>query len=79
MKIVMIFDWKNKTTGEQDGISDHVGIVKSYDFESRTIHTIEGNSGDECRERTYNKDDVQILGFGSNRIQSIQEIDSSIT
>ena len=76
---IIFFDWKNKTTGEQDSISDHVGIVKSYDFESRTIHTIEGNSGDECRERTYNKDDVQILGFGSNRIQSIQEIDSSIT
>ena len=76
---IIFFDWKNKTTGEQDGISDHVGIVKSYDFESRTIHTIEGNSGDECRERTYNKDDVQILGFGSNRIHFIQEIDSSIT
>lgn len=71
---IIFFDWKDKETGEQDGLSDHVGIVKVYDLESHTIHTIEGNSGDECKERTYDKDDVQILGFGSNRIQALQDM-----
>lgn len=71
---IIFFDWKDKNTGTQDGVSDHVGIVKVYDLENKKIHTIEGNSGDECKERSYDKNDVQILGFGSNRIQALQEM-----
>lgn len=70
---IIFFDWKDKSTGNQDGISDHVGIVKTYDPENKKIYTIEGNSNDECKERVYDKNDIQILGFGSNRIQALQE------
>ena len=69
---IIFFDWKDKESGNQDGVSDHVGIVKKYDMNNHIITTIEGNSGDECKERSYNKDDIQILGFGSNRLQLVQ-------
>lgn len=71
---IIFFDWKDKNTGKQDGVSDHVGIVKVYDLENKRIITIEGNSNDECKENSYAKDDIQILGFGSNRIQALQEM-----
>lgn len=70
---IIFFDWKDKSTGNQDGVSDHVGIVKTYDPENKKIYIIEGNSNDECKERIYDKNDIQILGFGSNRIQALQE------
>lgn len=36
------------------GVNDfHVGIVELYTASSDTVHTIEGNSGDECRRREY--------------------------
>lgn len=71
---IIFFDWKDKETGAQDGLSDHVGIVKNYDINNKKINTIEGNSGDECKERSYDKNDIQILGFGSNRVQALQEM-----
>lgn len=42
--------------------SDHVGIVASV--ENGTVHTIEGNSGDACRERSYSVGYYEILGYG---------------
>jgi len=32
----------------QDGIPDHVGIVQK--MENGIVYTVEGNSGDACRE-----------------------------
>lgn len=61
---IIFFDWKDKNTGEQDGNSDHVGIVKSVDFDKNIVTTIEGNSSDSVKENHYNKDDVEILGYG---------------
>ena len=55
---IIFFDW------EQDGNIDHVGIVKSVDIENNKIHTIEGNSGDAVKERTYDINDVEIMGYG---------------
>ncbi len=60
---IIFFDWKD-SNGNQDGISDHVGIVNYYDIESNKVYTIEGNSNDECREKSYNKDDIEIFGYG---------------
>ena len=53
---IVFFDW------ESDGTLDHVGIVKSIDDEY--IYTIEGNSGDICRELHYQYRDMQIYGYG---------------
>ena len=58
---LIFFDWND---GGQDGSSDHVGIVEYYDIEKNIVHTIEGNSSDECKQREYSKDDNQIIGYG---------------
>ena len=53
---------------EQDGDSDHVGIVKEvvYDSEGKPIRivTIEGNVGNAVKERSYDFTDSTILGYG---------------
>ncbi len=38
-------------TGEGDGETDHVGIVERV--ENGTVYTVEGNSGDACRQNSY--------------------------
>jgi len=53
---VLTFDWGN------DGSIDHVGIVVSS--ENGTVYTIEGNSGDSCRQRNYPIGDSEIYGYG---------------
>ena len=58
---LIFFDWND---GGQDGSSDHVGIVEYYDIEKNIVHTIEGNSNDECKQREYSKNDNQIMGYG---------------
>ena len=53
---LIFFDWN------QDGASDHVGIVESCD--GTTVHTIEGNSGDAVRQNSYTVNSQSILGYG---------------
>lgn len=53
---MIIFDW------EGDGTPDHVGIVQSVDYENRRIHTIEGNSGDQVRTKSYSMDAGSLVG-----------------
>ncbi|TDP46457.1 lysozyme family protein [Aminicella lysinilytica] len=53
---IIFFDW------DGDNNADHVGIVKSCN--GRTITTIEGNSGDICRRRTYTVGGAVIYGYG---------------
>lgn len=53
---IIFFDW------EPDGQCNHVGIVVSV--ENGMVHTMEGNSNDECRRRTYSIADNRIFGFG---------------
>lgn len=53
---IIFFDWGD------DGSVNHVGIVKKV--EKGTIYTIEGNSGNRCRERSYVIGDNRIYGYG---------------
>ena len=47
--MIIFFDWDNKgSSGPQDGESDHTGIVERV--ENGVVYTVEGNSGDACRE-----------------------------
>ena len=46
----------------QDGQSDHMGIVEKC--ENGIVYTIEGNSGDSCRQRQYSVGYYEILGYG---------------
>lgn len=61
---IIFFDWYDEN-GNQDGVSDHVGIVTRTDITNRTIYTIEGNTSNKCAERMYSFDDVQVMGYGT--------------
>lgn len=53
---IIFFDWYG------DGSRDHVGIVESCD--GRYVHTIEGNSSNLCRRKTYPVGWYEIYGYG---------------
>ena len=52
----------NGASGPQDGEADHVGIVEKC--ENGIVYTIEGNSGDACRQNQYPVGYYEILGYG---------------
>lgn len=62
--MIVFFDWNdpNGASGPQDGEADHVGIVEKC--ENGIIYTIEGNSGDACRQNQYPVGYYEILGYG---------------
>ncbi len=62
--MIIFFDWDspNGSSGPQDGSADHVGIVEKC--EDGVIYTIEGNSGDSCRQKQYPVGYYEILGYG---------------
>ena len=62
--MIVFFDWNdpNGASGPQDGEADHVGIVEKY--ENGIVYTIEGNSGDACRQNQYPVGYYEILGYG---------------
>ena len=53
---IIFFDW------EGDGTTDHVGIVEKC--ENGTVYTVEGNSGDACKQRQYVVGSSNIYGYG---------------
>lgn len=53
---IIFFDW------EGDGETDHVGIVERC--ENGIVYTVEGNSGDACRQRSYPVGSSVIYGYG---------------
>ena len=60
---IIFFDWDNKgSSGPQDGQSDHLGIVEKC--ENGIVYTIEGNSGNSCRQNQYPVGYYEILGYG---------------
>ena len=60
---IIFFDWDNKgSSGPQDGQADHVGIVEKC--ENGIVYTVEGNSGDSCRQNQYPVGQYEILGYG---------------
>ena len=65
--MIIFFDWDspNGSSGPQDGQSDHVGIVEKV--ENGRVYTIEGNSGDACRQVHYPLGYYEILGYGIPR------------
>ena len=62
--MIIFFDWNNPggSSGPQDGQADHVGIVEKC--ENGIVYTVEGNSGDSCRQRQYPVGYYEILGYG---------------
>ena len=61
--MIIFFDWDNKgSSGPQDGLSDHVGIVQKV--ENGIVYTVEGNSGDSVRVNQYSVGHYEVLGYG---------------
>ena len=54
--MIIFFDW------DHDGTCDHVGIVERCD--GTTVYTVEGNSGDAVKERSYAIRSDSIMGYG---------------
>ena len=52
----IFFDW------DGDGGADHVGIVIGTD--GRSVYTVEGNSGDACKIKSYDLNSGYIKGYG---------------
>lgn len=52
----IFFDW------DLDGSADHVGIVVGTD--GSRVYTVEGNSGDACKIKSYNLNYECIKGYG---------------
>ena len=57
---IIFFDWDDENG--QDGVSDHTGIVEKV--ENGIVYTVEGNSGDTCRQKQYPVGYYEILGYG---------------
>ena len=53
---IIFFDWEN------DGETDYVGIVEKC--ENGVVYTVEGNSGDACRQNQYSVGSSSIYGYG---------------
>ena len=58
--MIIFFDWASR--GGQDGVTDHTGIVEKV--EDGRVYTIEGNSGNACREKSYPIGWYEIYGYG---------------
>ena len=53
---IIFFDW------DGDGTIDHVGIVEKC--ENGIVYTVEGNSGDACKQQQYPVGGGSIYGYG---------------
>ena len=62
---IIFFDWDSPggASGPQDGEADHTGIVEKV--ENGRVYTVEGNSGDACRQKDYPIGYYEILGYGT--------------
>ena len=52
----IFFDW------DLDGVADHVGLVLGRD--GSRVYTVEGNSGDACKIKSYDRNYQCIKGYG---------------
>lgn len=56
-------NWSGKLPAAFESGKYHIGIVQYV--KGNQVITIEGNSGDQVKERKYSLNDCQIVGFGS--------------
>lgn len=59
---LIIFDWSTDKGG-RDGNPDHIGIVVSND--GSRVHTIEGNTSNQVKQKDYSLTSLDILGYCS--------------
>ena len=59
---VILYDWEDSGSGDDQGSSDHVGIVT--DVDGSTITVIEGNKSDSVCYRSIQRNGRYIRGYG---------------
>ena len=59
---IIFYDWDDSGSGDNQGWSDHVGIVEKVS--GTTIAVIEGNYGDAVKRRTLHVNGKYIRGYG---------------
>lgn len=59
---IIFYDWQDSGSGDNQGWSDHVGIVEKVS--GTTITVIEGNYGDAVKRRTLQVNGKYIRGYG---------------
>ena len=65
---LIFYDWEDKGTGDNTGVSDHVGIVEKVSGNMITV--IEGNYNDACKRRVLNLNGRYIRGYGVPKYDS---------
>ena len=62
--MIIFYDWDDPDGefGPQDGKPDHTGIVEKV--VDGVVYTVEGNSGDSCRQNQHPVGEYVILGYG---------------
>jgi hypothetical protein len=60
--MIIFYDWNKESTGGQDGVADHTGIVEYV--ENGIVHTVEGNYGDSVAQREFPIGYYEVLGYG---------------
>ena len=59
---IIFYDWNDSGSGDNKGVSDHVGIVEK--LSGNTITVIEGNYGEAVKRRTIAVNGKFIRGYG---------------
>ena len=58
----IFYDWQDSGVGDCTGSADHVGLVVGTD--GSRVYTVEGNSGDACKIKSYSLSYECIKGYG---------------
>lgn len=74
---LLFYDWEDKGTGDNTGVSDHVGIVEKVSGDSITI--IEGNYNNACKRRTLKVNGRYIRGYGVPKYTSEPTTTANVT
>lgn len=59
---ILFYDWNDSGSGDNVGVSDHVGIVEKVSGDTVTV--IEGNYNNACKRRTLKVNGRYIRGYG---------------
>lgn len=59
---ILFYDWDDTGTGDNAGVSDHVGVVEKVS--GNTVTVIEGNYSNACKRRTMQVNGRYIRGYG---------------
>ena len=74
---ILFYDWDDSGSGDNTGVSDHVGIVEKVSGD--TITVIEGNYSNACKRRTLKVNGRYIRGYGVPKYSNEPVAATSVT